>query len=116
MGLSVLHSGLLTIVILKQGFQSWEEGRRTKKPESWTDLPVSTWVNTRMTSSSSMESRDLILVLRCILTIINLILDGSAVKNPPAMQELKETRLAQSLGREDPLEESMANPMDRGTW
>ena len=69
-----------------------------------------------MTSSSSMESQDLILVLRCILTIINLILDGSAVKNPPAMQEMKETPQAQSLGQEDPLEEGMANAMDRGTW
>ena len=41
-----------------------------------------------MTSNRSMESQDLILVLRCILTIINLILDGSAVKNPPAVQEM----------------------------
>ena len=51
-----------------------------------------------------MESQDLILVLRCILTIINLILDGSAVKNPPAVQEMKETTQAQSLGQEDPLD------------
>ena len=32
---------------------------------------------------------------------------GSAVKNPPAMQKLKETRV-QSLGQEDPLEKDMA--------
>ena len=30
---------------------------------------------------------------------------GSAVKNPPAMQELQETQV-RSLGREDPLEEA----------
>ena len=34
-------------------------------------------------------------------------LGGSAVKNLPAMQETQEMQL-QSLGREDPLEESMA--------
>ena len=47
--------------------------------------------------------------------------DGSAVKNPPAMQETQKTRV-QSLGQEDPLEEEMAthsnssleNPMGRG--
>ena len=33
---------------------------------------------------------------------------GSAVKNPPAMQGLQESRL-QSLGQEDPLEKDMAN-------
>ena len=32
---------------------------------------------------------------------------GSAVKNPPAMQEPQETRV-QSPGQEDPLEEDMA--------
>ena len=32
---------------------------------------------------------------------------GSAVKNPPAVQELQETQ-AWSLGQEDPLEKSMA--------
>ena len=32
---------------------------------------------------------------------------GSMVKNPPVMQETRETRV-QSLGREDPLEEEMA--------
>ena len=45
------------------------------------------------------------------------------VKNPPAMQELQETRV-QSLGREDPLERGVAthchfcleNPMDRAAW
>ena len=31
---------------------------------------------------------------------------GSAVKNPPAMQELQEMRVL-SLGREDPLEEEI---------
>ena len=49
---------------------------------------------------------------------------GSAVKNPPAMQETKETWV-RSLGQEDPLEEGMAThssilawriPMDRGAW
>ena len=46
---------------------------------------------------------------------------GSAIKNPPAMQET----WVQSLGQEDPLEEDMAThfsilawriPMDRGAW
>ena len=44
---------------------------------------------------------------------------GSAIKNPPAMQETQE-RQFQSLGQEDPIEEEMAlqdscpeNPMDR---
>ena len=49
---------------------------------------------------------------------------GSAVKNPPAIQEPQETQI-QSLGLEDPLEEGKAthssvlaleNPMDRGAW
>ena len=49
---------------------------------------------------------------------------GSAVKNPPAMQETQETRV-QSLGWEDPLEEGTAthssilagkNHMERGAW
>ena len=49
---------------------------------------------------------------------------GSAVKNPPTMQEPQETQV-RSLGPEDPLEEAMAThssilawriPMDRGTW
>ena len=33
--------------------------------------------------------------------------DGSAVKNPPAMQEMLETQV-QFLGQEDPLEEKLA--------
>ena len=46
---------------------------------------------------------------------------GSAIKNPPAMQET----WVRSLGQEDPLEEGMATrssilawriPMDRGVW
>ena len=49
---------------------------------------------------------------------------GSVVKNPPAMQEPRETWFP-SLGQEDPLEEGMAihssihiwrTPMDRGAW
>ena len=49
---------------------------------------------------------------------------GSAVKNPPAVQESQETRV-QSLGGEDPLEKGMAahssilfleKLMDRGAW
>ena len=49
---------------------------------------------------------------------------GSAVKNPPAMQETQEMQV-RSLAREDPLEEGMAThssilawriPMDRGVW
>ena len=49
---------------------------------------------------------------------------GSVVKNPPAMQEAQEMQV-RSLGPEDPLEKSMAtplqycclgNPMDRGAW
>ena len=50
--------------------------------------------------------------------------DGSAVKNPPAMQEPWETWVL-SLSQEDPLEDDMAihssihiwkNPMNRGAW
>ena len=50
--------------------------------------------------------------------------DGSAVKNPPAMQKLQETWV-QSLAQAGTLEEGMAthssilclkNPMDRGAW
>ena len=49
---------------------------------------------------------------------------GSAVKNPPVMQEMQEMRV-RSLGQEDPLEEGMAthstilawrSPLDRGAW
>ena len=48
---------------------------------------------------------------------------GSAVKNPPAMQETMQETQVWSLGREDPLEEDMAThssilalriPTDRG--
>ena len=51
-------------------------------------------------------------------------LDGSVVKNLPAIQELQEMWV-QSLGQEDPLEDRMAyplqysflgKPMDRGAW
>ena len=41
--------------------------------------------------------------------------DGSAVKNPPAMQETQEM-LVQSLGWEDPLEEGMATHFSILTW
>ena len=46
------------------------------------------------------------------------------VKNPPAVQQMQETRV-RSPGQEDPLEEDMAShssvlawriPMDRGAW
>ena len=40
---------------------------------------------------------------------------GSAVKNPPAMQELQETWV-QSLGWEDPLEEGLATHYSTCTW
>ena len=40
---------------------------------------------------------------------------GSAVKNPPAMQELQETWV-QSLGEEDPLEEGMASHSSILAW
>ena len=40
---------------------------------------------------------------------------GSAVKNPPAVQEPQEMQVW-SVGQEDPLEEGMENPMDRGAW
>ena len=45
-------------------------------------------------------------------------LGGSAVKNPPAMQEMQETQEAQvqSLGREDPLEEGMATHSSIVAW
>ena len=41
--------------------------------------------------------------------------DGSAVKNPPAMQEMQETWV-QSLGWEDPLEEEMATHSRIFAW
>ena len=40
---------------------------------------------------------------------------SSAVKNPPAMQELQETWV-QSLGREDPLEEGKATHSNTFAW
>ena len=40
---------------------------------------------------------------------------GSVVRNPPAMEELQETRV-QSLGREDPLEEGMATHSSVLAW
>ena len=40
---------------------------------------------------------------------------GSAVKNPPAMQELQETRV-QSLGQEDPLEKDIATHSSVLAW
>ena len=49
---------------------------------------------------------------------------GSAVKNPPAVQELRE-KLVRSLGQEDPLEEEndnpvqyscLGNPVGKGAW
>ena len=42
-------------------------------------------------------------------------LNGSAVKNLPAMQEPQETQVL-SLGREDPLEESMATYSSIPAW
>ena len=42
-------------------------------------------------------------------------LDGSAVKNLPAMQESQGTQV-QSLGQEDPLEEGMAIHSSILTW
>ena len=41
--------------------------------------------------------------------------DGSAVKNPPAMQETQEI-LVQSLGWEDALEEEMATHSSNPAW
>ena len=40
---------------------------------------------------------------------------GSVVKNPPAMQEIQEM-LVQSLGQEDPLEESRATHSSILAW
>ena len=40
---------------------------------------------------------------------------GSAVKNPPAVQEPQETRV-RSLGQEDPLEDSMATHSSILAW
>ena len=40
---------------------------------------------------------------------------GSAVKNPPAMQETQETWV-QSLGQEDPLEEGMTTQSNILAW
>ena len=42
-------------------------------------------------------------------------LGGSAVKNPPVMQETQETQV-QSLGREDPLEEGKATLSSILAW
>ena len=41
--------------------------------------------------------------------------DGSAVKNPPVMQETQETWV-QSVGREDPLEKEMATCSSILAW
>ena len=41
--------------------------------------------------------------------------NGSAVKNPSAMQEMKET-WARPLGQEDPLEKGMATHLSMLTW
>ena len=52
-------------------------------------------------------------------------LGGSAVKNPPVLQNMQKTLGVPPLSQEDPLEEEMAtqssilalkNPMDRGVW
>ena len=40
---------------------------------------------------------------------------GSEVKNPPAKQEMQETRVP-SLGREDPLEKEMATHSSTLAW
>ena len=40
---------------------------------------------------------------------------GPAIKNPPAMQEPKETRVP-SLGQEDPLEKDMATHFSLLAW
>ena len=40
---------------------------------------------------------------------------GSAVKNPPAMQDKQETRV-RSLGREDPLEKELATHSGTLAW
>ena len=40
---------------------------------------------------------------------------GPAIKNPPAMQEPKETRVP-SLGQEDPLEKDMATHFSILAW
>ena len=42
-------------------------------------------------------------------------LDGSAVKNPPAMQETQRTQV-QSLGQEDPLEEETVTHSSILAW
>ena len=60
----------------------------------------------------------------CFIKPLNF-LDGSAVKNSPATQEMQETQAMGSiLGLEDPAEQEWQptpvflpeNPMDRGTW
>ena len=40
---------------------------------------------------------------------------GSVIKNPPALQEMQETRV-RSLGREDPTEEGMATHSSNLAW
>ena len=65
-------------------------------------------------------------VAKIIITIIIIVISssrhkktgfpsGSKVKNPPAMQELQETR-AWSLGQKDPLEEHIANHSSLLAW
>ena len=41
---------------------------------------------------------------------------GSVVKNPPAMQEMRQEPWVQSLGQEDPLEEEMATQSSIRAW
>ena len=63
-------------------------------------------------------------IIHLMLECLSYSLHGSVVKNLPAMQETQEMWV-RSLGRDDPLEEEMANhscipclknPMDRGAW
>ena len=51
----------------------------------------------------------------CIFKISRDFPGGSAVKNPPAMQESQETQVG-SLGREDPVEESMGTHSSVQAW
>ena len=73
---------------------------------------------------ASLGLKNLSLLYSVCVCVYTHFLSGSAVQNPPAVQELQE-KLVRFLGQEDPLEEEndnpvhyscLGNPMGRGTW
>ena len=71
---------------------------KTECQEEWKDTPNPPWISFLI---CSIISKDLP--------------GGSAVKNPPAMQEPQEAQV-QSLGQEDPLEERLATHSSILAW